>query len=93
MYGGTTESFGKQWGPGDVVGVFLDLVDHTISKNTLQSGYRLSSVLANSYSNHHRHQTPTLLSVPLIDSFSEIIINLDASEQLNSLIPTTHRVI
>lgn len=30
--GGATESFGKQWGPGDVVGVFLDLVDHTISK-------------------------------------------------------------
>ncbi|XP_037915514.1 ryanodine receptor isoform X7 [Hermetia illucens] len=29
--GGATESFGKQWGPGDVVGVFLDLVDHTIS--------------------------------------------------------------
>lgn len=32
MYAGSTESFGKQWGPGDVVGVFLDLVDHTISK-------------------------------------------------------------
>ncbi|XP_037033206.1 ryanodine receptor isoform X4 [Bradysia coprophila] len=31
VYGGSTESFGKQWGPGDVVGVFLDLVDHTIS--------------------------------------------------------------
>ncbi|XP_055693636.1 ryanodine receptor [Lutzomyia longipalpis] len=29
--GGSTESFGKQWVPGDVVGVFLDLVDHTIS--------------------------------------------------------------
>lgn len=32
MYGGSGETFGKQWGPGDVVGVFLDLVDHTISK-------------------------------------------------------------
>lgn len=32
VYAGSTESFGKQWGPGDVVGVFLDLVDHTISK-------------------------------------------------------------
>lgn len=35
MYGGSAESFGKQWGPGDVVGVFLDLVDHTISKKKL----------------------------------------------------------
>lgn len=33
MSGGAAESFGKQWGPGDIVGVFLDLVDHTISKN------------------------------------------------------------
>lgn len=33
VYAGATESFGKQWGPGDVVGVFLDLVDHTISKS------------------------------------------------------------
>lgn len=32
MYASSTESFGKQWVPGDVVGVFLDLVDHTISK-------------------------------------------------------------
>lgn len=32
VYGGSSESFGKQWVPGDVVGVFLDLVDHTISK-------------------------------------------------------------
>lgn len=32
MYAASAESFGKQWGPGDVVGVFLDLVDHTISK-------------------------------------------------------------
>uniref|UniRef100_A0A336KLC6 CSON012070 protein n=1 Tax=Culicoides sonorensis TaxID=179676 RepID=A0A336KLC6_CULSO len=31
VYGGSGETFGKQWGPGDVVGVFLDLVDHTIS--------------------------------------------------------------
>lgn len=30
--GGGAESFGKQWQPGDIVGVFLDLVDHTISK-------------------------------------------------------------
>lgn len=34
VYGGTAESFGKQWTVGDVVGVFLDLVDHTISKKT-----------------------------------------------------------
>lgn len=33
MSGGATESFGKQWVPGDIVGVFLDLVDHTISKD------------------------------------------------------------
>lgn len=33
VYAGSAESFGKQWVPGDVVGVFLDLVDHTISKN------------------------------------------------------------
>lgn len=32
MFAGSTESFGKQWVPGDVVGVFLDLVDHNISK-------------------------------------------------------------
>jgi ryanodine receptor 2 len=32
LFGGSAESFGKQWGPGDIVGVFLDLVDHTISK-------------------------------------------------------------
>ena len=32
VFGGASESFGKQWGPGDIVGVFLDLVDHTISK-------------------------------------------------------------
>lgn len=31
--GGAAESFGKVWGPGDIVGVFLDLVDHTISKD------------------------------------------------------------
>lgn len=36
MSGGATESFGKQWVPGDIVGVFLDLVDHTISKSSLQ---------------------------------------------------------
>ncbi|XP_069964749.1 ryanodine receptor isoform X13 [Bactrocera oleae] len=29
--GGTCESFGKQCGHGDIVGVFLDLADHTIS--------------------------------------------------------------
>lgn len=28
---GTAESFGRQWQVGDVVGVFLDLMDHTIS--------------------------------------------------------------
>jgi len=26
------ESFGRQWQVGDVVGVFLDLIDRTISK-------------------------------------------------------------
>lgn len=31
VYVGTAESFGKQWQVGDVVGVFLDLIDHTIS--------------------------------------------------------------
>ncbi|KAK4873043.1 hypothetical protein RN001_015072 [Aquatica leii] len=31
VYLGTAESFGKQWQVGDVVGVFLDLIDHTIS--------------------------------------------------------------
>ncbi len=29
---GSCESYGKQWEVGDCVGVFLDLVDHTISK-------------------------------------------------------------
>lgn len=32
MYSGTAETFGKQWQVGDVVGVFLDLIDRTISK-------------------------------------------------------------
>lgn len=32
MSQGAAESFGKQWVPGDLVGVFLDLIDHTISK-------------------------------------------------------------
>jgi len=32
-YGGAAESFGKQWVVGDVVGVFLDLIDRTISKS------------------------------------------------------------
>lgn len=31
IYVGTAESFGRQWQVGDVVGVFLDLMDHTIS--------------------------------------------------------------
>jgi ryanodine receptor 2 len=31
MYMGTSESFGRQWQIGDIVGVFLDLMDHTIS--------------------------------------------------------------
>ncbi|XP_044016394.1 ryanodine receptor isoform X3 [Aphidius gifuensis] len=31
VYSGTGETFGKQWQIGDVVGVFLDLIDHTIS--------------------------------------------------------------
>lgn len=32
VYSGTAETFGKQWQVGDVVGVFLDLIDRTISK-------------------------------------------------------------
>lgn len=32
MYCNSAESFGKQWQIGDVVGAFLDLIDHTISK-------------------------------------------------------------
>lgn len=32
-FGGAAESFGKQWVVGDVVGVFLDLIDRTISKS------------------------------------------------------------
>lgn len=32
MSSGTAEAFGKQWQVGDVVGVFLDLIDKTISK-------------------------------------------------------------
>ncbi|GBP39010.1 Ryanodine receptor [Eumeta japonica] len=31
VYSGNYESFGKQWAVGDVVGVFLDLIDRTIS--------------------------------------------------------------
>ncbi|XP_023317849.1 ryanodine receptor isoform X1 [Trichogramma pretiosum] len=31
VYSGTSESFGKQWQVNDVVGVFLDLIDKTIS--------------------------------------------------------------
>ncbi|XP_075211293.1 ryanodine receptor [Lycorma delicatula] len=31
VYCGTAEAFGRQWQVGDVVGVFLDLMDHTIS--------------------------------------------------------------
>ncbi|XP_063919785.1 ryanodine receptor isoform X1 [Zophobas morio] len=31
VYSNVAESFGKQWQVGDVVGVFLDLIDHTIS--------------------------------------------------------------
>ncbi|XP_017777975.1 PREDICTED: ryanodine receptor [Nicrophorus vespilloides] len=31
VYCNSAESFGKQWHVGDVVGVFLDLIDHTIS--------------------------------------------------------------
>ena len=32
VYMGMAESFGRQWQVGDVVGVFLDLIDRTISK-------------------------------------------------------------
>lgn len=34
VFGGTSESFGKQCNPGDIIGVFLDLTDHTISKKS-----------------------------------------------------------
>lgn len=67
MYAGSVESFGKQWVPGDVVGVFLDLVDHTISKtvkNTMQINkkkIRLILTLAiencKPMSNHLRNQS------------------------------------
>lgn len=40
MYSGSTESFGKQWAVGDVVGVFLDLIDKTISKYQSETGLR-----------------------------------------------------
>lgn len=33
MYCGSVESFGRQWQVNDVVGVFLDLMDRTISKD------------------------------------------------------------
>lgn len=36
MYSGNADSFGKQWQVGDIVGVFLDLIDHTISKKPLK---------------------------------------------------------
>ena len=29
---GSSESYGKQWQAGDVIGVLLDLIDRTISK-------------------------------------------------------------
>lgn len=32
IYMGSTESYGKQWVEGDVIGVLLDLIDKTISK-------------------------------------------------------------
>jgi len=37
VYSGTAETFGKQWQIGDVVGVFLDLIDRTISKTEFLS--------------------------------------------------------
>jgi len=37
VYSGTAETFGKQWQVGDVVGVFLDLIDRTISKTEFLS--------------------------------------------------------
>lgn len=48
VYAGSAESFGKQWVPGDVVGVFLDLVDHTISKdlNSEKSNTRLLYIIS-----------------------------------------------
>lgn len=32
LYGGGSENFGKQFRESDVIGVFLDLIDKTISK-------------------------------------------------------------
>ena len=32
LHGGYCDSYGKRWQPGDVVGVFLDIPNHTISK-------------------------------------------------------------
>lgn len=37
VYSGTAETFGKTWQVGDVVGVFLDLIDRTISKTEFLS--------------------------------------------------------
>ena len=42
VYSGTAETFGKQWQVGDVVGVFLDLIDRTISKTANLSSERFS---------------------------------------------------
>ena len=37
MHAGISDTYGKVWQVGDVVGVFLDLTDHTISKYTTAS--------------------------------------------------------
>lgn len=42
-YLGTGESFGKHWSAGDCVGVFLDLVDRTVSKYRDKS-YKILSI-------------------------------------------------
>lgn len=44
VFGGTSESFGKQCNPGDIIGVFLDLTDHTISKKSSSIEYLTAKI-------------------------------------------------
>lgn len=46
VYCGVAESFGRQWQVGDVVGVFLDLIDRTISKCCHAATYKISCLLS-----------------------------------------------
>lgn len=52
MYSGTAEAFGKQWQIGDVVGVFLDLIDKTISKRQSLSDSFSRHFTLNFYQNY-----------------------------------------